>query len=87
MLMKSTSIQLQKSERKLVSTKWRYRACVNELLEEEETAEDGKELINGQYDRDEQQETKGFDMAGNTWHCQQERVINDAVPMWTRAGV
>ena len=26
-----------------------------------------------------------FDMAaGNTWHCQQERVINDVVLMWTR---
>ena len=26
-----------------------------------------------------------FDMAaGNTWHCQQERVINDVALMWTR---
>ena len=47
MLKKSTRIrlgQLQQSERNLSSTKWRSIACLNELLEEQETAEDGKEL-------------------------------------------
>ena len=84
MLKKSTRIrlgQLQKSESKLVFNTWKWRsiACLNELLEEQETAEDGKKLKSvtvdgrktlddGQYGSEEQQETKGFgDSTGCGW--------------------
>ena len=47
MLKKSTRIhlgQLQSPKESLSSTKWRSKACLSELLEEQETAEDGKEF-------------------------------------------